>query len=143
MNTTVVLRRLLCVLAIVASPGIAAQERPLATAQPLDPVLLETFVDGVWLGQQSAHALAGAVVTVVQNNEVLLSKGYGFADAEARTPVDPDQTLFRIASISKPFTWIAVMQLVEEGKIDLDADVNEYVDFDVLPRAVGPSPCAT
>ena len=64
----------------------------------------------------------------------LLPKGYGYADVKARKPVDPEDTLFRAGSVSKLFTWTAVMQLVEQGKLDLDADVNTYLDFKIPPR---------
>ncbi|MEM1435764.1 MAG: serine hydrolase domain-containing protein [Pseudomonadota bacterium] len=119
--------------ATTTGDDVAAEAQPNAprATLPLSPVALETFVDGVWLGQAAAHDLAGAVVTVVQNGETILNKGYGYADAEAGTAVDPARTLFRIASISKPFTWLAVMQLVEQGKLDLDADVNGYLAFEV------------
>src|SRR5204862_7171941 len=60
--------------------------------------------------------------------------GFGFSNVEKRTPVSPETTLFRPGSISKLFTWTAVMQLVEQGKIDLDADVNTYLDFKIPPR---------
>jgi CubicO group peptidase (beta-lactamase class C family) len=70
-------------------------------------------------------------VVVVKNGATLLQKGYGFADVEKRTPVDPEQTVFRPGSVSKLFTWTAVMQLVEQGQLDLDADVNQYLDFKI------------
>ena len=62
---------------------------------------------------------------------MIFAKGYGYSDIEKRTPVSPDSTLFRPGSISKLFTWTAVMQLVEEGKLDLDRDVNDYLDFKI------------
>src|SRR6202043_2823920 len=65
---------------------------------------------------------------------VLLEKGYGFSDVTTRAPVDPRRTLFRPGSISKLFTWTSVMQLVEQGKLDLDRDVNTYLDFRVPSR---------
>jgi CubicO group peptidase (beta-lactamase class C family) len=71
----------------------------------------------------------GAVVIVVANGSVLFGKGYGHADVGTRTPVEPAKTVFRPGSISKTITWTAVMQLVETGKIDLDRDVNDYLDF--------------
>src|SRR3546814_9675118 len=74
----------------------------------------------------AAGDIAGAVVVVVKDGQVLLQKGYGYADLDKHTPVDPAETLFRPGSISKLFTWTAVMQLVEQGKLDLDADVNQY-----------------
>ncbi|MEL7684564.1 serine hydrolase domain-containing protein [Citromicrobium bathyomarinum] len=93
---------------------------------------------GAWLDGLMPYALAdgdipGAVVTVVKDGKVLANKGYGYADLAKRKPVDPDTTLFRIGSISKLFTWTAVMQQVEAGRLDLDTDVNEYLDFEIPP----------
>ena len=70
---------------------------------------------------------------MVNNSQVLFRKGYGYADFESKKPVIADQTLFRPGSFSKLFTATAVMQLVEQGKLDLDRDVNGYVDF-VIPK---------
>src|SRR3954468_6161893 len=77
----------------------------------------------------SAPSIRGAVVSVVKDGQVLFQKGYGYADVEEKKPVLPDQTLFRPGSVSKLFTATAVMQLVEQGKLDLDRDVNDYLDF--------------
>src|SRR3546814_1365384 len=79
----------------------------------------------------AAGDIAGAVVVVVKDGQVLLQKGYGYADLEKHTPFDPVETLFRPGSISTLFTWSAVMQLVEQGKLDLAADVNQYLDFEI------------
>ena len=87
------------------------------------------FLDGVMPLQIAREDIAGAVVLVVKDGKVLYAKGYGYADVEKKTPVTPDGTLFRPGSISKLFTWTAVMQLVEQGKLDLDRDVNDYLDF--------------
>jgi CubicO group peptidase (beta-lactamase class C family) len=84
--------------------------------------------------EQAEKKTAGAVVVVVKNGEVLLEKGYGFADLGRRIPVDPERTLFRAGSVSKVFTWTAVMQQVEQGKIDLDGDINGYLDFTIPTR---------
>ena len=78
--------------------------------------------------------IAGAVVAVVKDGQVLTERGFGYADVANRTPVDPKLTLFRPGSVSKLLTWTAVMQQVELGKIDLDADVNQYLDFKIPPR---------
>ena len=94
---------------------------------------LEPFLDGLIPSQLRTRNLAGAVVSVVKDGQVLFQKGYGYADLEAKKPVLPDQTLFRPGSISKLFTATAVMQLVEQGKLDLDRDVNDYIDF-AIPR---------
>lgn len=83
--------------------------------------------------QLERENIAGAVVAVVKDGKVLLVKGYGYSDMQKRTPVTGDATLFRPGSISKLFTWTSVMQLVEQGKLDLDKDVNEYIDFKIPP----------
>lgn len=98
---------------------------------------------GAWLDGFLPYAIRqggipGAVVVVVKDGEVLVSRGYGHADVEARTPVDPATTLFRPGSVSKLFTWTAVMQLVEQGKLDLDADINTYLDFQIPERNGAP-----
>ena len=77
--------------------------------------------------------IAGAVVAVVKDGALVFAKGYGYADTAKKTPISPDKTLFRLASISKLFTWTAVMQQVEQGKLDLDRDVNDYLDFKIPP----------
>ncbi|OLE47020.1 MAG: hypothetical protein AUG46_07870 [Acidobacteria bacterium 13_1_20CM_3_58_11] len=77
--------------------------------------------------------MAGAVVAVVKDGKVLFAKGYGFSDVEKRKSVSPAETLFRPGSISKLFTWTSVMQLVEQGKLDLDRDVNDYLDYKIPP----------
>ena len=94
---------------------------------------LEAFLDALLPAQLRSRDMAGAVVAVVKDGQVLLAKGYGDADVAAKKPVVADQTLFRPGSISKVFTAIAVMQLVEQGKLDLDRDVNDYLDF-AIPK---------
>jgi CubicO group peptidase (beta-lactamase class C family) len=104
-----------------------------------DPAILEAFLDGLIQGQLRERAIAGATLAVVAGGEVLFTKGYGWADVDARRPVDPEETLFRIASVTKLFTFTAVMQLAEEGRLDLEADVNEYLDFripDTYPEPI-------
>lgn len=95
---------------------------------------LDTWLDGFVPYALGEADIAGAVVTVVKDGEILTERGFGFADVEKRTPVDPDRTLFRPGSISKLVTWTAVMQQVEQGRIDLDADVNQYLDFKIPDR---------
>jgi CubicO group peptidase (beta-lactamase class C family) len=94
---------------------------------------LEAFLDALIPAQLQSRDMAGAVISVVKDGQVLLAKGYGYADFAAKKPVGPDQTLFRPGSISKVFTATAVMQLVEQGKLDLDRDVNDYLDF-AIPK---------
>lgn len=102
-------------------------------AQELTKNDLEAFLDALLPSQLVNRDIAGAVVAVVKDGQVLLAKGYGYADFAAKIPVDADKTLFRPGSIAKLFTATAVMQLVEQGKLDLDRDVNEYLDF-AIPK---------
>lgn len=69
----------------------------------------------------------GATVAVVHSDDRVFSAGYGLADVENEVPFDPATSLVRIASITKLFTWTAVMQQVEVGRLDLDTDVNRYL----------------
>ena len=89
--------------------------------------------------EMEKHHIAGAAVSVVKDGELFFAKGYGSADLERGIPVDPERTNFRIASTAKLFTWTAVMQLAEQGKLDLDADINTYLDFripDTYPKPI-------
>lgn len=97
---------------------------------------VNAWLDGFIPYVLDSKDIAGAVVTVVKDGAILANRGYGYADVAAGTPVDPDATLFRPGSISKLFTWTAVMQLKEQGLLDLDADVNDYLDF-TLPAPRG------
>ncbi|MFV0623577.1 serine hydrolase domain-containing protein [Sphingomonas sp. ac-8] len=141
---------LACVLA--ASAAVAQKELPVAPqpetpttsataaapAAPASPALTASDV-GAWLdgyvpGAIQAAKVAGAQVVVVKDGQVLFKKGYGYADVAAKQPMDVDRSLMRIGSTSKLFTWTAVMQQVEAGKIDLDADINRYLDFRIEPK---------
>ena len=112
----------------VAAP---AAESAAAPADKLTAADLEAWLDGLIPYVLEQADVAGSVVVVVKDGKVLLEKGYGYADVAKRTPVDPQGTLFRPGSVSKLFTWTAVMQLVEQGKLDLDQDVNTYLDFKI------------
>jgi CubicO group peptidase (beta-lactamase class C family) len=119
--------------AVADAPAAASVASPPA-ATPLTRDDLAAWLDGFMPVAINRSAVAGAVVVVVKDGAVLFEKGYGYADLEKRTPVDPKATLFRPGSVSKLFTWTAVMQLVEAGKLNLDADVNQYLDYKIPPR---------
>lgn len=106
---------------------------PEAIAQPLtDTLALEAFMDGVLTATLRDKNIAGATLSIIKDGKPVLVKGYGFSDEAKRIPVRPDQDLFRIGSISKMFTWVSVMQLVAQGKLDLNTDVNTYLkDFKI------------
>jgi CubicO group peptidase (beta-lactamase class C family) len=97
---------------------------------------LSAFFDGLVPLQIEQDDIAGAVVAVVKDGQVIFAKGYGYSNLKDKKPVSPDDTLFRVGSISKLFTWTAVMQQVQAGKINLDADINQYLDFHI-PAAFG------
>jgi len=91
------------------------------------------FFDGFMPLQIEQANIAGAVIAVVKDGALVFAKGYGYADTAKKTLISPEMTLFRPGSISKLFTWTAVMQQVEQGKLDLDRDVNDYLDFKIPP----------
>ena len=108
----------------------ASPQAPSGTHE-MTPEDVGAFLDGIMPQQLAREDIAGAVISVVKDGQVLFAKGYGYADVEKRVPVTADSTLFRPGSISKLFTWTSVMQLVEQGKLDLDRDVNDYLDYKV------------
>lgn len=142
----------LCALLAFIAPASLAQETSSETGEadaaaqrqlsdlprPLTAADVNAWLDGYVPLALKAGDIAGGVVVVVKDGEILTQRGYGYADIANRTPVNPERTLFRTGSVGKLFTWTAVMQLVEQGKIDLDADVNAYLDFEIPARAGKP-----
>jgi CubicO group peptidase (beta-lactamase class C family) len=127
------------------SPAVGTSQQNLsqvlhASEGRIDTDDLETFTDELLTRQLAEYHIAGAVVSIVQDGRIEVARGYGYANIEEHIPVTPDETIFRIGSISKLFTWTAVMQLAEQGKIDLSADVNTYLpDFkipDTFPKPI-------
>ncbi|GGF98057.1 hypothetical protein GCM10010912_48490 [Paenibacillus albidus] len=95
---------------------------------------MEAFADRFFSQPQIQKQLTGAAVVLVKEDRVLFQKGYGYADLAKKTPVDPGKTVFRVASISKSFTATAVMQLAEQGKIDLNGEVGAYLGNLKIPN---------
>ncbi len=119
---------------LAALPAFAQE----TASGPADAAELESWLDGAMAAHLEAYNSAGSVVSVVKDGELFFSKGYGYADIEARKKVDPAKTLFRIGSVSKLFIWTSVMQLVEDGKLDLHEDVNTYLTGDItIPEKFG------
>ena len=106
---------------------------PPGTAHEMTATDLEAFLDGLMPAQLEREDVAGAEVAVVKDGQVIFAKGYGYSDMAKRTPMTADSTLIRPGSISKLFTWTSVMQQVEQGKLDLNRDVNDYLDFKIPP----------
>jgi CubicO group peptidase (beta-lactamase class C family) len=118
-----------------AATRIAAADGPVPnrTVALGDAAELESFLDEAIAFQLRVHDIPGATVSVVKDGALLLAKGYGFANLEQKRPVVASETVFRIGSVTKLFTWTAVMQLVEQGRIELDADVNTYLGSITIP----------
>jgi CubicO group peptidase (beta-lactamase class C family) len=120
-------------------PGGNVSPAPMPVPGPTDPAELEAFLDDLLSQELEENHIAGAAVSVVKDGKLFFAKGYGYADLENKIPVDAEQTIFRIGSVGKVFTWTAVMQLVEQGKLDLDEDINTYLDFripDTYPQPI-------
>lgn len=115
-----------------ASPAASSNASSYSSG-PTDEKELATFMDGVVSAQIIAYHIPGATVAVVKDGRIIFSKGYGYADIDKRQKVVANQTLFRVGSVSKLFIWTAVMQLVEQGKLDFDADVNIYLKAFKIP----------
>ena len=118
------------------SSSLAPRPADRALARELDRSDLETWLDGFFPYALQQGDIAGAVVVVVKDGAILLEKGYGYADVAGKVPMDPQQTIMGLGSVSKLFTWTAVMQLVEQHKLDLDRNINDYLDFKI-PDAFG------
>jgi CubicO group peptidase (beta-lactamase class C family) len=119
----------LSLLALLLCLSAEGQETGRGATGPSDPAELEIFIDGAMAALMKSHRVPGAVISVVKDGEVFFAKGYGYADVDRRVPVDAERTMFRIASVSKLFAWTALMQLAERGDVDLEEDVNAYLDF--------------
>jgi CubicO group peptidase (beta-lactamase class C family) len=115
-----------------APPGVAAAP---SGQRDLNKEDLNAWLDGYLPYALSVGDIPGAVVVVVKDGSILSARGFGYADVAKRVRVDPERTLFRPGSVSKLVTWTAVMQLVEQKKLDLDTDVNQYLDFRIAPHA--------
>jgi CubicO group peptidase (beta-lactamase class C family) len=114
-----------------ATIGLAPR---LAPGAPIPSGELEPLVDGIVGTAMARDHLVGVTLAIVQDGQTILKKGYGFSNPTQR--VDPDRTLFRIGSISKTFTWIAVMKEVEAGRMRLDGPINDYLPGELVIPAI-------
>lgn len=113
---------------------VEAPSSSMSPTHALERADVDAWLDGLMPNALRSGDIAGGVVVVVKNGQILTARGFGYSDVEARRRFDPAATLIGVGSISKTFTWSAVMQLVEQGRIDLDADINQYLDFKIPPR---------
>lgn len=117
---------------------VLALSATVASAKNTQDTSLEAFFDDTMNSKLEKYHIPNATVAVVKDGEIVYKKGFGLADIENNIPVDADTTLFRIGSTSKLITWTAVMQLVEAGKLDLNTDINTYLDFEIPPQLEKP-----
>lgn len=118
-----------------AARGVTTTPTPKSALD--DTVALGAYLDGAMNQFIDVQHVPAAVVAVVKDGRLLYARGYGYADVAKKKPIDPATSLFRIGSTSKLFTWTALMQLVQSGKVDLDADVNKYIKQFQIPAAFG------
>ncbi len=132
-------KMLTCILAaaLLLPSSVFAADPQKPSNPKLDKEDVTSFADHFFQQKEVQDDLAGAILVIVKDGEVLLNKGYGYADIAAKKPVDPDHTLFRIASVSKLFTAVGTMQLKEAGKVDLDKDVQAYLPDLKIPNNTG------
>jgi CubicO group peptidase (beta-lactamase class C family) len=121
------------------SPDASTDASTAPPGAPIDPTTMQDFMDGFFAAAMDSLHVPGAVFVYVADGHVVFEKGYGYANLAAKTPVDPEATLFQVASVSKLFTATALMQLYEQGKVKLDADVNDYLTTFKVP-ATYPAP---
>jgi CubicO group peptidase (beta-lactamase class C family) len=119
-----------------SNTAVLPVQTPTTTATPsaapeLNRADLDAWLDGYMPYALKAAGIPGAVVVVVKDGQPLTMRGFGYSDVKARKAVDPENTLFRPGSVSKLLTWTAVMQQVQAGKLDLNKDINTYLDFKI------------
>jgi len=103
----------------------------------LDSAAVVVFIDSILPVQLERFRIPGGVVAVVQGTDVVALRGFGYASLETKSPIDPERSMFHIGSTGKLITWTAAMQLVEQGRVELDRDLNDYWAPFRLPERFG------
>jgi CubicO group peptidase (beta-lactamase class C family) len=125
--------RFLILLLLITSGGSWAETPIISANGPQDKAELNAFIQQ-WVDENLTNSnTPGLSVTLVHNNQVMLNKGFGVSNISTGQLVDAD-SVFRIASVSKVFVGMAVAQLVEKGQLDLNRDINEYLDNIQVPK---------
>lgn len=124
----------LCILPTqaVAQPVVSLSPDTTTLSEgPSDPAEVGSYLDRLFNQQMVQNQIAGITAVMVKNGQVIYQRGYGQSDVENKVPIDPSNSLFRIGSVTKVFTWVAVLQLYEQDRLDLDADIDTYLDFHI------------
>lgn len=101
------------------------------TGQSLNEATPKTSLDSFIANKMKETGIVGIGASIIIDKKIVWTNGYGFADKETKTPFTPS-TIMNIASISKTFTGVCIMKAVEEGKVSLDEDINNYLPFKVI-----------
>lgn len=112
--------------------GILLHCTPAMSSNPivsLEQTDVRAFVRGLMEGVMGAHQIPGGVVAIIQGDDLIMLEGFGLSDVDRALAVNPHHTMFRVASISKPFIWLSILKLRDHGALDLGIDVNRYLDF--------------
>ena len=127
-NSTAAFSAVVVILAVILSvPGPSTAQIVKPTSPPLDSASLVHLLDSLIVPGLEKYHIPGMVIAIVRDSDIVLAKGYGYADVERKVPFDPDSTVIRIASVSKLFTATAVLQLVDRGVLDMHQDINTYL----------------
>jgi CubicO group peptidase (beta-lactamase class C family) len=123
--------------AVLQGAGLLTRERTSADVR-LDTTLLnhaalDSILRPLVINRMTDRYIAGAAVSIVHDGRLVYAEGFGDREVFTEDPVDPARTIFRIGSITKVLTGVAILQLVDRGLLDLDADVNEYLDAFQVP----------
>jgi CubicO group peptidase (beta-lactamase class C family) len=109
------------------------EEGAIVTPTGIRADTIEQEVDAV-MAPFIGETCPGAAVIVIKDNNIVLSKGYGYADIASQTPVDPKTTVFEWGSVSKLFVWTAAMQLYDKGLLDLNAPISQYLPEEFVKK---------
>jgi CubicO group peptidase (beta-lactamase class C family) len=118
---------------MLGSAGCGSPADGGTTISQIDSTGLAKLLDSAMAAGMARESIPGAAFILIKDGRTILAKGYGHADAESRRPWSPEGTIFPVASITKVFTATAVMQLVDQGKIQLGTDVNQYLTSVKVP----------
>jgi CubicO group peptidase (beta-lactamase class C family) len=129
-------RPLLSAVALLCLPALPIAQAP-DPARRVDAAAVATFADSFLPAEMARRRIPGLVLAVVADGHLAAARGYGAAALDPWRAVDPARTIFRVASVSKLVTATAVMQLVEQGRLDLRRDVNDYLNSFHLPSRHG------
>ena len=115
---------LMIIILLIPQTAVFAADGQTPSGIPMEGI--EGFIDN-YLDEYVGVTSPGTAIVVVQDGQIVFSKGYGYSDLESQIPVDPSKTIFEYGSVSKLFVYTSIMRLVEDGRLDLEADIRTYL----------------